>query len=129
MKQIVKFVFSWIFSNELSEMKREIEALKMERESFERSVRNAESVHSHLSKQMKTVNTLLNSIDVSVDVHEWGHSDSWAVISLQGQKSDFIKFVNLGNSELEHIKQFLRQFNKVNIDASPQASKFLRIKN
>lgn len=67
----------------------------------------------------KCINQLIGNIDVSVDVHQ--RSGSWAVISLQGQKADYIKFVDLDQRSLKEISHFLRQFDRQNvkIDANP----------
>ena len=74
------------------------------------------------------IKNMLDNIDVSVDVHEY--SRSWAVISLQGRKTDYIKFVDLEDSDIKEIGMFLRKFDRrtnVKIDATPIASNFLRI--
>lgn len=65
------------------------------------------------------IRQLLGNIDVSVDVHQ--RSGSWAVVSLQGGKTDYIKFVDLDQRSIREIAFFLRQFdrNHVKIDANP----------
>ena len=61
----------------------------------------------------------MGNIDVSVDVHH--RSGSWAVVSLQGTKTDYIKFIDLGNRDMMEIARFLRQYDRANVklDASP----------
>ena len=74
--------------------------------------------------QERKIKNFLNNFEVSVDVHQYAHS--WAVVSIQGRKSDFIKFIDLGPAEILDIQKFLRQFDRTKVDASPQASKFLK---
>lgn len=74
--------------------------------------------------QEREIKNFLNNFDVTVDVHQYSHS--WAVISIQGQKSDFIKFIDLGPADIFEIQKFLRQFDRTKVDASPRESKFLK---
>ena len=81
-------------------------------------------VNKNLHKELSSI---LDSIDVSVDVHE--HSRSWACISLQGTKQDYIKFVDLGDSQIREISNFLRRYegsNNIKIDAHPSTSMILK---
>lgn len=68
---------------------------------------------------MARINQMLGNLDVSVDVHL--RSRSWAVLSLQGKKTDFIKFIDLGDRDVCEIQKFLRTFDReqVKIDANP----------
>ncbi|MDV3793342.1 hypothetical protein CMU23_01505 [Elizabethkingia anophelis] len=75
--------------------------------------------------QEKRINNLLDNLDISVDVHY--RAKSWAVISIQGERTDFIKFIDLGRSDILEIHKFLRYFDRAKIDAAPQESAFLRI--
>jgi hypothetical protein len=115
---MIRKIFNWIFKAELSRLNSEIKTAKY--------------LVEKLEKQQKAFNVVLSNIDVSVDVHEYDHrySPSWAVISLQGQKTDYIKFVELGQSEMNEIARFLRNFERnsnIKVDASPMASQFLRV--
>ncbi|PIF44901.1 hypothetical protein CLU96_1898 [Chryseobacterium sp. 52] len=81
----------------------------------------------HLNElQYKFIKDLLKNLDVSVDYH-YKYSKSWAVISLQGNRSDFIKFIDLGDRDIYEIQRFLRQFDRTKVDAAPAESAFLRI--
>jgi len=116
--QMIRKLFNWIFEAELYKLNSEI--LK------------AKNIAEKLEQQRNAFNTVLSGIDVSVDVHEYDHkySPSWAVISLQGQKTDYIKFIELGQSEINEIALFLRNFelnSSIKVDASPIASQFLRV--
>lgn len=69
-----------------------------------------------ISKQ----NGLLKNFGVGADIHISDHkySRSWAVICLQGQKADFIKFVDLGDRDIREIGNYLKHFDRkhVNMD-------------
>jgi type I site-specific restriction-modification system R (restriction) subunit len=114
---MIRKFFKWIFKNELQQLQAQINRTKEATSSYE--------------AQEKIIKNILQNIDVSVDVHEYcRHSNSWAVISLQGQKTDYIKFVDLGNSNIREIGLFLRGFERhanIKVDASPHTTGFLRI--
>ncbi|MEQ3500621.1 hypothetical protein ABMY20_12760 [Tenacibaculum sp. SSH1-16] len=82
-------------------------------------------IKSH--NQTIVVENLLQNIDVSVDLHKY--APSWAVISIQGEKSDYIKFVDLGRSDIQEIQRFLRYFDRkrVKVDAPFPEARFLKI--
>ena len=107
---IIKKFFRWIFSDELKSIEQSVNSSKFELEK--------------IREKSDKLSNILGNIDVSVDVHEY--SRSWAVISIQGEKSDYIKFVDLGRSEIREIENFLRHFDRRKIDASPQASRYLK---
>lgn len=109
MKKLIKKLFEWVFAAELKELRKEKNKAK---------------------KQSATIQRILDGMDVSVDVSHNAHyySASWAVVSIQG-KPDYIKFMNLGNSDARHIASFLRQFEKarnIKIDADPHTSGFIK---
>lgn len=116
-RQLARKLFKWIFKSELQELNSQILRTKAATASFE--------------VYQKKLNNVLENIDISIDVHEYHrHARSWAVISLQGVKTDYVKFVDLRDSQIREISIFLRQFERdshMKIDASPQASEFLRI--
>jgi len=100
-------IFNWLFKEQLA-------SLKSTQGRLEGQV-------SKLQRQIDLFN-----MDVSVDFHE--RANSWACISIQG-KSDYVKFIDLGDSDLRQISQFLRQFERnsnIKIDASPQARGFFK---
>jgi len=113
---MIRKFFKWIFKDELNTLYLEIKKSK--------------NIVNDLSEQKKMFDKVFSNIDVTIDVHEYKHSPSWAVISLQGQKCDYIKFMDLGESDIREIQKFLRSFErscKIKIDASPHASQILRI--
>lgn len=94
MKKLFKLLFEWALKEELAEM-REVQ---------------------------KNLKTILGNTDISVDVHY--NSPSWAVISIQGEKRDYIKFINLGKKDLMEIKTYLRNFERSKVDCSPYDEPF-----
>lgn len=76
---MIRKLFNWIFKSELDKLQKVIDTA--ENRSF-----RAEKLVAELEWQKKAFQSILDGIDVSVDVHEYDHSPSWAVISLQGQK-------------------------------------------
>lgn len=94
MRKLFKRLFEWAFKEELTEMRAD-------------------------AKQVKNI---LGNMDVSVDVHKY--SPSWAVISIQGERTDYIKFVSLGKKEIVAIQHFLRQFERSKVDCSPNDRQF-----
>ena len=56
--------------------------------------------------------------EVNVDVHLKSHS--WAVIKVdKGDGCCYLKFLDLGKKNLKELTNFLRYFERVNIDADP----------
>ena len=114
---MIRKLFKWIFKAELQELNSQIQRTK-----------EATAKYEYYQKALENV---LKNIDVSIDVHEYHRrSNSWAVISVQGRKTDYIKFVDLKDSDAKEIQMFMRQFERnanIKIDASPNASEFLRI--
>lgn len=74
--------------------------------------------------QEDRINNLLNNLDISVDVHY--RANSWAVISIQGERSDFIKFIDLGRSDINEIYNFLRRYDRTKVDAEPRIYEWLK---
>lgn len=95
-KKVFKNLIEWAFSDELAEIRKTSEET---RASAER------------------IKNILHNMDVSVDVHHY--SPSWAVISIQGQKSDYIKFVELPAHSIREIQRFLSAFDRAKVDCSP----------
>lgn len=109
-RKILRKIFNWIFKEEL--------------ENLNRIKNQYQSTLDRCIDKEKKLNNILGNIDVNVDVHQY--SPSWAVISIQGEKSDYIKFVDLGKSEIKEISNFLKKFERQKIDAYPPLCKFMR---
>lgn len=79
-----------------------------------------------IAKKEKAIDAIFGKMEVSVDVHR--QTSSWAVISIAGQKSDYIKFLTLHPKELKYVADFLRNFENRKVDASPNDMEFLELK-
>lgn len=63
-------------------------------------------------------NLIADFASVSVDVHY--RSKSWAVINIEKKGGGcYLKFIDLGYSQLKEIYEFLSHFEDRHIDASP----------
>lgn len=127
MKKLIKTLFRWIFREELNEMKIEIGKVSRTKRHYEYLKNSHQTLYNQQQEVIKSLEDTVGDINVSVDVHKTPHSNSWAVISIQG-KHNYIKFIDMGQSEVREIKSFLRQFERrnVTIDASPQTTHFLK---
>lgn len=94
-KKLLRRLIEWAFSDELSEIRVDRQRMK----------------------------NILGNMDVSVDVHHY--SPSWAVISIQGESTDYIKFMSLGKQDLMEIRKFLSRYERAKIDCSPFDRQFL----
>lgn len=112
MKKLLRKLFLYLFKEDFKRMK----ALERDLEGL---IHRQKCATSLAEVRAERIRKLLGNIDVSVDVHH--RSGSWAVVSLQGAKTDYIKFIDLGNREMMDIAHFLRQYDRKNvkIDASP----------
>jgi len=113
MKKYIKRLFNWVFREEIEELRTKLKQCEEER--------------ILLQNQTSRTKNVLANFDVSVDVHH--HSPSWAVISLQGKKTDYLKFINLSDSTIRDIHRFLSQFdreNNIKIDCSPMEYPYFR---
>lgn len=123
---MIRSLFKLLFKSEFNEL-----------QDLKAKVNNLENQHSRFESEADRLNKISNQIsriidlsDVSVDVHEYYRANSWAVISIQGESTDYIKFIDLRNQDVREIGSFLRKFERrtnIKIDASPMASKFLKI--
>lgn len=105
MKILIRKLFKWIFKEELQELYSSI-------------------------KEYEKIYSIIGKMEISIDVHQdpLRYSKSWAVISIQG-KRDYIKFINLGDSDLREIQRILNHFEKSKIDATPESTIFLKCHN
>ncbi len=100
----------WLFCDEFNKMQLVLKQCEKER--------------TQLKMQADRVENLLSNLDISVDLHHY--SPSWAVISLQGKKTDYIKFIQLKDSTIMEISKILNQFDRSKIDCSPMEYPFFK---
>lgn len=112
MKKLLRKLFLYLFKEDFQRMK----ALERDLKGL---IHRQKCATSLAEVRAERIRKLLGNIDVSVDVHQ--RSGSWAVVSLQGAKTDYIKFIDLGSRDMMEIARFLRQYDRANvkIDASP----------
>lgn len=112
MKKLLRKLFLYLFKEDFQRM----EALERDLKGL---IHRQKCATSEAEVRAERIRQLLGNIDVSVDVHQ--RSGSWAVVSLQGTKTDYIKFIDLGNRDMMEIARFLRQYDRANVklDASP----------
>lgn len=114
MKKLLRKLFLYLFKEDFQRMK------ALER-NLEGLIHRQKCATSLAEVRAERIRKLLGNIDV----HH--HSGSWAVVSLQGGKTDYIKFVDLDQRSIREISAFLRQFDRQNvkIDANPFDRKML----
>lgn len=121
MKKLLRKLFLYLFKEDFQRM----EALEALERDLKELIHRQKCATSLAEVRAERIRQLLGNIDVSVDVHQ--RSGSWAVVSLQGGKTDYIKFVDLDERSLREISSFLRQYDRQNvkIDANPFDRKML----
>ena len=110
MKKLLHRFFAWIFSEEIKKM--------------EQATVSASNAKLRMEAYEQRMRDVLGCIDLTFDVDQY--SGSWAVISIQGQKQDFIRFIDMKGQELRYVQDFLRKFDRTKVDASPQHIHFFR---
>lgn len=121
---MIKKLFKWIFKIELVDLQEHVQKLKDTTAEYKIQSKKLKAASDEYEKLSKKIKNLLGNIDISVDVHQY--SPSWAVVSIQGEKSDYIKFVDLGKAEIREIQKFLEKFDRAKVDASPHITPYLR---
>lgn len=81
MKKLLRKLFLYLFKEDFQRMK----ALERDLEGL---IHRQKCATSLAEVRAERIRKLLGNIDVSVDVHH--HSGSWAVVSLQGGKTDYL---------------------------------------
>ena len=103
---MIRKIFSWIFKAELQQLETILKA--------------TENINDSLELKHKRIDNLLDNLEISVDYHMF--SRSWAVISIQGKRSDYIKFIDLGERDIREIQQFISRYDRSKVDCAPQHS-------
>lgn len=117
-KQSLKMLIKWVLKEELDKIRLEISAVDWK----------ANAAISRVGNTDKRVDFFYSLLDVGVDVHTLPKYNSWAVVCLQG-KTDYVKFINLGDADIKEISKFLSGFGRQNrhaIDAEPFLAKTIR---
>lgn len=135
MKKLIKAIFLWAFKEEIVDLEAHIKGvLEAQRDiviegtlKMNSTIQNTERISKNLEKKHNRLDNMLDNFDISVDHHMY--SRSWAVVSIQGQKQDFVKFMDLGTRDIQEIQRFLHSFERnVKIDTAPNLTPFFKIK-
>lgn len=112
LKKLLRKLFFWLF-------KEDFQAMEKRCKDLDGLIYRQKGATQEAEVCAKRIRKMMGNIDISVDVHTRGRS--WAVLSLQGKETDFIKFIDLGDRDIYEIQKFLRTFDReqVKIDANP----------
>jgi len=91
--------------------------LKEELVELDKQIASATAISAELAKERLRIKNLLGNMDISVDHHL--HAPSWACISIQGERHDYIKFISMGERDIRAIQDFLRNFERGKVDCAP----------
>lgn len=136
---MIKKILLWVLRKEYTSLLGENIKLRSHVRGLYEAIRNIQSDHKELKRllleqqkqnhQVKYVyDKLFENTDITVDADiqaNYGRSDSWAIISIQGEREDFVRFVDLSRYDIQMISQFLRQFKRGKVDAEPRMRNFL----
>lgn len=136
---MIKKILLWILRKEYISLLEENIKLKEHVSGLYESYMNIIADHNELKRlllkqekfnaQAKGVyEKLFENTDVTVDTDiqaNYGRSDSWAIISIQGEREDFVRFIDLSRYDIQMISKFLRQFRRGKVDTEPRMRNFL----
>lgn len=104
---------NWLFKEELNDIKETKEKYDELLKSVERAhvtTNKAREMHDKSHALLEDCRKLMNSIcDVGTDIGFKSDDHSWAVICVHGKK-DFVKFVDMHQSDVRTIVSFLKNF-------------------
>lgn len=125
---MLKKIFTWIFREQFNnldtiviktnalnqQLATEITKAQELQEKLKREYANTHNTRLVVQKDLERLNTVFGNVEVSLD---HGYHDNWAVISVAGEKSDYIRFVDLRDRDIRDLQSFLRQFDRSKIDS------------
>ncbi len=116
-KRKFKGFFEWAFSDELSNMRTTCEQQQKTTQQMQKEIEDLRILQNQLIVYRRRMETLLGSISISANLPK--KSENWAVISIQGEKIDYVKFVALPKNDMIAISQFLAQFDQRALETNP----------
>lgn len=136
---MIKKLLLWILRDEYINILEDHIKMKEHLSGLYECVRNLQADNKHLknlliqsqkenSTAKQVYDRMFENTDVTVDVDmssRYGRGDSWAIISIQGEREDFVRFVDLSRHHIQEISHFLRQFRRGKVDAEPRTRNFL----
>ena len=109
---------NWLFKEELNDIKETKEKYDKLLRSIERAediTYRAQEMHYESQKRLEDCHRFMNSIcDVGTDIGFRSSDHSWAVICVHG-KMDYVKFVDMHQSDIRTIANFLKNFKHSNM--------------
>lgn len=136
---MIKKLLLWILKDEYKYILEDHIKMKKHLTGLYEHVRNLQADNKHIknlliqaqkenSTSKQVYDRLFENTDVTVDADiqaNYGRSDSWAIISIQGEREDFVRFIDLSRHDIQEISHFLRQFRRGKVDAEPRMRNFL----
>ncbi len=104
---------NWLFKEELNniqETKKKYDELLKSVERAQAITNEARAMHENSHTLLSDCHKFMNSIcDVGTDIGFRSSDHSWAVICIHGKK-DYMKFVDMHQSDIRSIANFLKKF-------------------
>lgn len=131
-KKRFKGFLEWAFSEEFDNMRTTCEQQQRTTTQMQKEIEDLRILQNQLGIYEKKLKSLLGSISVSANLPK--KAENWAVISIQGEKIDYVKFIALPKNDMIAISRFLAQFQSHALETSPANydlinGKIIEIKN
>lgn len=131
-KKRFKRFLEWAFSEEFDNMRTTCEQQQRTTTQMQKEIEDLRILQNQLGIYEKKLKSLLGSISVSANLPK--KAENWAVISIQGEKIDYVKFIALPKNDMIAISRFLAQFQSHALETSPANydlinGKIIEIKN
>lgn len=131
---MIKKFFRWVFTKEIAELQNQKANIiriqsefKAERKLLADVTNKNIKLGIKFERKLNQLEGIIGNTDVSIDHSVNSYSRSWAVISIQGEKTDFVRFIDLGRKDISEIQRFLQNFDRSKVDCAPNVTPFLRI--
>ena len=116
-KRKFKGFFEWAFSDELSNMRTTCEQQQRATLQMKHEVDDLRILQNAVNAYKKKLESMLGGISISANIPRKG--ENWAVISIQGEKIDYVKFIALPKNDMIAISKFLAQFDQRALETNP----------
>lgn len=116
-KQRFKGFFEWAFSDELSSMRTTCEQQQKTTLQMKHEIEELRILQNTVNVYKKKLESMLGGISISANIPRKG--ENWAVISIQGERIDYVKFIALPKNDMIAISKFLAQFDQRALETNP----------
>ena len=116
-KKRFKGFLEWAFSEEFDNMRTTCEQQQRTTTQMQKEIEDLRILQNQLGIYEKKLKSLLGPISVSANLPK--KAENWAVISIQGEKIDYVKFIALPKNGMIAISRFLAQFQDHALETSP----------